>query len=139
MTASIPATDPGALETHQCWALLRSATLGRLAVVAEYGVDVFPVNYLVDHDTIVFRSAPGTKLLDITHDPVVAFEVDAVDDVHRWSVVVRGQARRLDSDDEIERSGVLDLSTRTPTAKHLYVRITPRVVTGRRYRWGGAA
>lgn len=139
MTTSV--TTPGlrALAPDACWELLRGASLGRLAVAADDGVDVFPVNYLVDRDTVVFRTAPGTKLVGIAHDPVVAFEVDGADDVYRWSVVVRGKARRLDADDDIERSGVLALPTLTPTEKHNYVRITPRVVTGQRYRWEGRA
>lgn len=139
MTASLTARDVRTLGDDASWELLRGGSLGRLAVVAEDGVDVFPVNYLVDRGTILFRSAPGTKLIDVVHDPVVAFEVDGVDERHRWSVVVRGVARRLDADDEIEGSGVLGLATLTPAAKFNYVRITPRVVTGRRFRWEGTA
>jgi len=127
------------LDAPDCWALLRANSLGRIAVVAPDGVDIFPVNYLVDHDSVLFRSAPGTKLVDIAHDPVVAFEVDGTDDRHRWSVVLRGTARRLDVDDEIEASGVLGLATLIPIDTHNYVRLVPRVVTGRRFRWEGRA
>jgi nitroimidazol reductase NimA-like FMN-containing flavoprotein (pyridoxamine 5'-phosphate oxidase superfamily) len=137
MTTSLTDRRIHTLSDDTCWELLRSASLGRLAVVAADGVDMFPVNYLVDRGTILFRSAPGTKLIDVVHDPVVAFEVDGVDERHRWSVVVRGVARRLDADDEIEASGVLGLETLAPSAKFNYVRITPRVVTGRRFRWEG--
>jgi nitroimidazol reductase NimA-like FMN-containing flavoprotein (pyridoxamine 5'-phosphate oxidase superfamily) len=138
-TASRTSTGVRVLTDDACWELLRGETLGRLAVVADDGVDIFPVNYLVDRGTILFRSAPGSKLADIAHDPVVALEVDGCDDLHRWSVVVRGMARRLDADDEIETSGVLGLATVTRAPKHNYVRISPRVVTGRRFRWEGAA
>jgi nitroimidazol reductase NimA-like FMN-containing flavoprotein (pyridoxamine 5'-phosphate oxidase superfamily) len=138
MTASLT-TGLHILTDDACWELLRSETLGRLAVVAEDGVDVFPVNYLVDRGTILFRSAPGSKLADIAHDPVVALEVDGCDDRHRWSVVVRGTARRLDADDDIEASGVLGLATLTHDPKFNYVRISPRVLSGRRFRWEGAA
>jgi nitroimidazol reductase NimA-like FMN-containing flavoprotein (pyridoxamine 5'-phosphate oxidase superfamily) len=138
MTASLT-TGVRILTDDTCWELLRSETLGRLAVVAEDGVDVFPVNYLVDRGTILFRSAPGSKLADIAHDPVVALEVDGCDDRHRWSVVVRGTAHRLDADDDIEASGVLGLATLTHDPKFNYVRISPRVLSGRRFRWEGAA
>jgi nitroimidazol reductase NimA-like FMN-containing flavoprotein (pyridoxamine 5'-phosphate oxidase superfamily) len=138
MTASLT-TGVRILTDDACWELLRSETLGRLAVVAEDGVDVFPVNYLVDRGTILFRSAPGSKLADIAHDPVVALEVDGCDDRHRWSVVVRGTAHRLDADDDIEASGVLGLATLTHDPKFNYVRISPRVLSGRRFRWEGAA
>lgn len=125
------------IEVPDCWALLRANSLGRIAVVAPDGVDIFPVNYLVDRDSILFRSAPGSKLVDIAHDPVVAFEVDGADPVHRWSVVLRGVAHRLDADDEIEASGVLGLAPLAPIDTHNYVRLVPRVVTGRRFRWEG--
>jgi nitroimidazol reductase NimA-like FMN-containing flavoprotein (pyridoxamine 5'-phosphate oxidase superfamily) len=132
------ATRPD-LDEDACWTLLRGAHLGRLAVRAADGVDIFPVNYLVDGRSLVFRSAPGTKLIDLTAEPRVAFEVDGVDATHRWSVVVRGRARRLADDEEIELSGIADLATATPTAKHSYVRILPGAVTGRRFRWTGDA
>jgi uncharacterized protein len=140
MTAST--THPArirVLDDDACWELLRSGTLGHLAVVDEEGVDIFPVNYLVDGHSIVFRTAPGTKLVDLARNPVVAFEADGVDAQHRWSVVVRGAARRLDADDDIEASGVLGLVTLTPVEKFNYVRITPRVVSGLRFRWEGTA
>jgi nitroimidazol reductase NimA-like FMN-containing flavoprotein (pyridoxamine 5'-phosphate oxidase superfamily) len=137
MTTSLTDRRVHTLSEDACWELLRGGSLGRLAVVAADGVDMFPVNYLVDRGTILFRSAPGTKLIDVVRDPVVAFEIDGVDERHRWSVVVRGVARRLDADDEIEASGVLGLETLAPSAKFNYVRITPRVVTGRRFRWEG--
>jgi nitroimidazol reductase NimA-like FMN-containing flavoprotein (pyridoxamine 5'-phosphate oxidase superfamily) len=139
MIATRNAPGVRTLGPDACWELLRSSSLGRLAVIAEDGVDVFPVNYLVSGATVVFRSAPGSKLADIAHDPLVAFEVDGADDRFRWSVVVRGVARRLDADDDIEGSGVLALATLTPTAKDNYVRLTPRVISGRRFRWEGVA
>lgn len=137
-------TSPGAvfaaspeLKESTCWSLLRTAHLGRLAVNAADGVDIFPVNYLVDGGSLVFRTAPGTKLVELTREPQVAFEVDGLDDTHRWSVVVRGRARRLSDEEEIIHSRVLGLQTATPTTKHNYVRIIPGIVTGRRFRWTG--
>lgn len=137
MTATPSAAGVRALGAEACWDLLRSSSLGRLAVAAADGVDLFPVNYVVSRDTILFRSAPGSKLVDTADDPRVAFEVDGADDRYRWSVVVRGVARRLDADDDIEASGVLALTALAPGEKANYVRITPRVVSGRRFRWEG--
>jgi hypothetical protein len=64
----------------------------------------------------------------------VAFEVDGnYDDVH-WSVLVRGEAAQITTDEEIRRSGVAQLTTASPTAKPFYLRISPAEVTGRRFR-----
>jgi uncharacterized protein len=45
-----------------CWALLRSQEAGRLAVLIADRPEIFPINYVVDHGTVVFRTAEGTKL-----------------------------------------------------------------------------
>jgi hypothetical protein len=49
-------------------------------------------------------------------------------------VVIKGSARRLDSDAEIHESGVDKLVSASPTAKQDFIRITPDSVTGRRFR-----
>lgn len=122
------------LSEEECWALLSSAGLGRLAVIIDGGVDIFPVNYVAKDRRVYFSSAAGSKLMDITEESHVAFEVDGTADRRRWSVVVKGAARRLDSDAEILESGVRELHTLAPIEKWNYVRITPTSVTGRRFR-----
>jgi uncharacterized protein len=122
------------LDEDSAWELLRTATLGRLAVVAYDGVDLFPINFTVFHRAIYFRSAPGSKLIDLAANPGVAFESDGISERLRWSVVVRGTARRLDSDTEIIESGIHTLKTAEPSDKWNYVRITPDTISGRRFR-----
>ena len=41
--------------------------------------EIFPVNYAVDRETLIFRTAEGTKLLAMVVNPSVAFEVDGYD------------------------------------------------------------
>ncbi|SDZ42812.1 pyridoxamine 5'-phosphate oxidase family protein [Herbiconiux ginsengi] len=122
------------LDMTECWELLRSNEIARLAVVDDRGADIFPINYLVNDGAVFFRSAPGTKIVSLTEHPGVALETDGTAARKRWSVVVRGDARRLDVDTEIEASGVQDLPTLTGTEKWNYFRITPRTVTGIRFR-----
>ncbi|WP_150308419.1 pyridoxamine 5'-phosphate oxidase family protein [Planctomonas psychrotolerans] len=122
------------LTEDACWDLLRSSDLGRLAVATDSGVDVFPMNYVVRDQAIFLRSAPGSKMIDITERPSVAYEADGTAEGLRWSVVVKGTARRLGSDSDIEASGVLELESESPTAKWNYIRIDPASVTGRRFR-----
>ncbi|MCS5716550.1 pyridoxamine 5'-phosphate oxidase family protein [Herbiconiux sp. CPCC 205763] len=123
-----------ALDEAGCWELLGSNEIGRLAVVDDRGADIFPINYLVKDEAIFFRSAPGTKIVSLTEHPGVALEADGTADRKRWSVVVRGEARRLDYDSEIEASGVRNLPTMTDSEKWNYFGITPRTVTGIRFR-----
>jgi nitroimidazol reductase NimA-like FMN-containing flavoprotein (pyridoxamine 5'-phosphate oxidase superfamily) len=80
-----------------------------------------------------FRSTPGSKLIDLTLEPKVAFEFDGERARHVWSVVVHGTARRLASDQEIEDSGIQALKAWHPTEKYNYVRISPESVSGRSF------
>lgn len=129
-SATHPAIDD--LAPEQCWELLRSTGLGRLATSVGGIVDIFPVNYFVHDGALLFRTAPGSKLQSIVSDPIVAFEVDGVDTRWHWSVVVYGTAERLSSDVEIIETGVMELVSWSPTLKYNYVRITPDDITGRR-------
>jgi nitroimidazol reductase NimA-like FMN-containing flavoprotein (pyridoxamine 5'-phosphate oxidase superfamily) len=121
------------LDEDECWRLLATSKLGRFAVKLADGVDVFPINYLVHHRELFFRSAPGSKLIDLTREPSVAFEIDGEHAHHVWSVVVRGTAHRLASDHEIEESGIQSLETWHPSEKLNYVRIAPESVSGRSF------
>lgn len=117
-----------------CWQLVESGSIGRLAVDSYDGrPDVYPVNYLVHSGAIYVRSAPGSKLRSIAVHPACAFEVDGTDDESIWSVVIRGEAVRLDTDADIEASGILELVSWSPTHKHDFVRFTPHTMSGRRF------
>jgi nitroimidazol reductase NimA-like FMN-containing flavoprotein (pyridoxamine 5'-phosphate oxidase superfamily) len=128
----LTATALGHLEQIECWRLLENAHLGRLATSAGDRVEIFPVNYLVRDESILFRSAAGTKIAEITERSEVAFEIDGEDSRWHWSVVVHGKAESLVGDVEIMRSGVLELVSWSPSDKFNYVRLTPDIVTGRR-------
>lgn len=121
------------LEIDECWSLLEEQTFGRLTACTATGADIFPINFTVHERAIYFRSAPRSKLVDLTRRPLVAFEVDGRGPGTRWSVVIKGEAQRLNSDAEIEASGVLALHTATPVAKLNYVRIMPSAVTGQQF------
>ena len=121
------------LDPAECWRLLGEQSLGRFGVRLADGVDIFPVNYLVHERAIYFRSAPGSKLVDLTRAPAVAFEVDGQLAHRVWSVVVTGIARRLSTEAEILDSGIHELETWYPVDKFNYVRLQPKSVTGRSF------
>lgn len=121
------------LDADECWRLLAASQLGRLAMTVVDGVDIFPINYLAHGRELFFRSAPGSKLIDLTREPSIAFEIDGEHAHHVWSVVIHGTAHRLGSDQEIEDSGIQSLKTWHPGEKFNYVRIQPESVTGRSF------
>jgi nitroimidazol reductase NimA-like FMN-containing flavoprotein (pyridoxamine 5'-phosphate oxidase superfamily) len=124
------------LSEERCWNLLARRELGRLALDADGEPDIFPVNYVVDGRSLLFRTAQGSKLFELTVNDEVIFEVDAHTDTDAWSVVVRGRAHRLDTSDEVRAADTLPLTPWVPTLKYNYVRITPSALTGRAFRIG---
>ncbi len=125
------------LTADECWQLLRSHNLGRIAASAAGLVDIFPINYAVDDSpALYFRTAPGTKLLELAINDRVAFEIDGVRDGEAWSVVLKGRAERLERQSEIDAAEQLGLSPWIPTLKYRWVRIHPTEIAGRRFALG---
>lgn len=124
------------LSQTECWNLVSSRTLGRLVTSVDGQPEIFPVNYVVQHRTILFRTAEGTKLVSAAINNNVLFEVDDHNVVGGWSVIIDGVARTMRTDDEIEEAERAQLLPWTATVKQHFVRIRPMSVTGRRFAFG---
>jgi nitroimidazol reductase NimA-like FMN-containing flavoprotein (pyridoxamine 5'-phosphate oxidase superfamily) len=121
------------LSENENWRLLRQNSLGRLALSAVGEIDIFPVNYYADGETLLLRTAPGTKLLELTVNSRIAIEIDGFTDEEAWSVVLKGTARQLELRAEIDEADEAPLVPWIPTLKYIYVRITPARISGRRF------
>jgi uncharacterized protein len=123
------------LETNRCWELLRAADVGRLAVVIGNHPEIFPVNFVVDHGTVVFRTAEGTKLAGAILGESVAFEVDGYDAAagDAWSVVIKGPAVEIERIHDVFDAIDLPLFPWHAAPKHCFVRIDPDEISGRRF------
>ncbi len=121
------------MSSGECWRRIRSATIGRIAYVDDRtGIEVFPVNFVVDHGSIVLRTAQGTKLTGLAAQPEVVFEVDGGDPAGStaWCVIARGSAESIEVHDEIVDAFDLDLTTWHGAAKPFFVRVVPSRVEG---------
>jgi uncharacterized protein len=129
------------LTKSQCFELLASQRLGRLAFVDDRGPVVLPVNFVVDNYMVIIRTDEGTKLTIARHGDRVAFEADAIDVASgsAWSVLIRGEAIEVTDRLERERLSNLPLRPWAPGRKSHVVRILPAAVTGRRIRLPDAA
>jgi nitroimidazol reductase NimA-like FMN-containing flavoprotein (pyridoxamine 5'-phosphate oxidase superfamily) len=129
------------LTEDQCWRMLAKKKVGRLAVSVENRPDIFPVNYQLDGETIVVRTAPGLKLAAATLGLGVAFEVDGLDELNHtgWSVVVHGTAVEVEGvEDLVEVDRLLiEPWSRGPAVKNRYLRIQPYELTGRQIPGAG--
>jgi uncharacterized protein len=129
------APDIETLSASQCWEICRDADFGRLAVIVGDHPELFPINYVVDHGTVVFRTAPGTKLDAALAGAPVAFEVDGFDpsSAKAWSVVIKGGIERMASIEDVLASVLLPLFPWQSGEKNNFVRIVPAEISGRRF------
>src|SRR5579871_3375989 len=108
------ATDRAGLEIlhlGDCFGLLGSEPVGRIGFLAGGEVIILPVNFLVDGQDVVFRTAAGSKLSSIEVGHYVGFEADAYDPATEtgWSVLVSGLAEIVDDEADVARLDALGL------------------------------
>lgn len=125
------------LSRDDCLHLLtvHPAHLGRLAVVDESGQPlVFPVNFRIVDEAIVFLTGGGTKLQSAVRGARVAFEADHVAaDFHSgWSVLAQGVAEEVDDPALIEHLRRLGLRSWAREGPMHGIRLPVDTVSGRR-------
>jgi nitroimidazol reductase NimA-like FMN-containing flavoprotein (pyridoxamine 5'-phosphate oxidase superfamily) len=124
------------LSEAECFELLGQKQVGRFVFLDEQGPIAEPVNFAVSGRNIVFRVEGGSKRLAIDQ-PMLAFEVDHIDDEHRigWSVIVRGHGEEVAMDDVPELLRHLAGAPPSPWAEgihNVWLRVVTASVTGRR-------
>lgn len=127
--------DVEELPREECLQLLqRESYVGRVGFIVEGRPMVLPVNYLAEKDSVVFCTAPGTKLSHLASGAPVAFEIDASRSLYEsgWSVLIQGVAHEVVDEHELEllRRGPLK-SWATPSSEH-WIRVSIDEISGRR-------
>lgn len=119
------------IPTEECYELLASRTVGRVAFVVQGSPVVLPVNHAVDGEDVVFRTSPRTELGRSMIRGQVAFQVDDFDEFNQtgWSVLVQGSVAYDDSEEPWPEDKAQPWAE---GVRNLVVRIRPRLVTGRR-------
>lgn len=125
------------IEREECLRLLADEEVGRVALADWDTPLIFPVNFCLDGETIVFRTDPGTKLTR-GFSARASFEVDAIDRLRRsgWSVVVVGRLEEVTEDGSgaLARLQTLPVTPWAGGDKAHWMRLTPSRITGRRIR-----
>jgi uncharacterized protein len=122
----------------ECLRLLAEHGIGRIAIsVTEWDHPlVRPVNYIFDQpsQSVLIRSASGSKLHAIMRSARAAFEIDGIDPAGHvgWSVIIVGVAEEVTSAVEVRRIESLGLEPWAPGDKGHWISISANVVTGRR-------
>jgi uncharacterized protein len=124
------------LSREECLELLASNGVGRLAVSGKDAPVIRPVNYAFDQpsQSVVFRSAPGSKFFALLRENAAAFEVDGIDPTGRsgWSVIIVGATEEVTNPADVRRLDGLGIEPWAPGEKPHWVRIRAWTVSGRR-------
>jgi hypothetical protein len=117
--------DAGLIPEQECWELLASASVGRIALSIRALPAILPVQYYLDGGTLAVCLG-HRELPDRTLNAVVAFAADAIDPQTRsgWSVQVQGRSATFRQ----RRTGA---DCGWPTAAQI-VRIEPEIISGYR-------
>jgi uncharacterized protein len=136
--ATRPAVEMLELTRPECLRLLAETAVGRI-VVSVTGWDhpmIRPVNYVFDtsSQSVLIRSAIGSKLRALLHSSRAAFEIDWIDPAGRvgWSVIVVGVTEEIVNVAELARLDGLGFEPWAPGAKDHWICIRVNAVSGRR-------
>ncbi|ELT45578.1 pyridoxamine 5'-phosphate oxidase family protein [Arthrobacter nitrophenolicus] len=130
-----PGSATEVLTVEECWKLLGSSYIGRLAVINGSTPEIFPVNFVPAERAIYLRTAPGTKLRSLLTGNPVALETDALNvyGTEVWSVVVKGVPSPVEDGSMPLELADPDREPWEPSLKEHLIRIDPTEVTGRRF------
>jgi nitroimidazol reductase NimA-like FMN-containing flavoprotein (pyridoxamine 5'-phosphate oxidase superfamily) len=120
------------LEPEECRSLLGRGGIGRVGVTIGALPAIFPVNYAVLGEDIVFLTGEGTKLRTAVDRSVVAFQIDEFDNATGWSVLAVGVAAEITDGAELDAARTLRLVPFAGGDRCHFVRIRPEFVSGRR-------
>jgi nitroimidazol reductase NimA-like FMN-containing flavoprotein (pyridoxamine 5'-phosphate oxidase superfamily) len=131
---AVTSRDLEILPREECLQLLRTQSLGRVAVRFGEAPSILPVIFAVLDDDVVFRTDPGTKLTAAVMRTIVAFEVDDADPTSRtgWSVLVIGPVDEITDATTLAQVAALGLEPWVDSGRDRVLRIRSRTVTGRR-------
>ena len=130
------------LSDEDCWSLLRSHRLGRVAIVIEGRPRIFPVSYAAGEDTVVFRTEPGAKL-QYGPGSAACFEIDDYDQrtSMAWSVMVVGVLKDITDATDARSRGLRRLAVEpvAPGRRVHWLALGADEVSGRSFRGGWVA
>jgi nitroimidazol reductase NimA-like FMN-containing flavoprotein (pyridoxamine 5'-phosphate oxidase superfamily) len=117
------------IDRDECLRLVGKRRVGRLGIVVGGEPVILPVNYALVGETVVFRSAPGSKV-DMGPRAPACFEVDEFDEsmASGWSVLIAGRLEEIGADE----AGPADVTPWAPGTRDRWMRLVAGRVTGRR-------
>jgi transcriptional regulator with XRE-family HTH domain len=128
------------LSPDECRRYVAAGGVGRFLFDDEQrGPVALPVNYRMDGDDVVFRTANDDVVAEGAQHQRVSFDVDHFDDAlgEGWSVLLSGTAGVISDPGELAKAAALGIQPWAGGDRNIYVRLTPSQITGRRIRITG--
>lgn len=122
------------LPYDECRRLLGKETVGRVAICTPDGPQIVPVNYVVEEESAIFRTAPYSVLGSHADGARLALEVDRLEEEERagWSVVAVGTGKLIEDTFEVARLRVHGGPRPwAGGARPMHIRLTWRHLSGR--------
>ena len=125
------------LDEPECFRLMETVRIGRIAVARGGIAAVFPVTFTTVSGDVMFFTGAGTKLDAAREGRMVSFEVDEIDPLAEqgWSVLLVGRAQ-LASEAAKARAQALGLYPWAAVERQSLVQIRTEFVSGRRVLLG---
>jgi nitroimidazol reductase NimA-like FMN-containing flavoprotein (pyridoxamine 5'-phosphate oxidase superfamily) len=122
------------LKRTECLQLLEQQGMGRIGGQVGGRLVVFPVNYAVFDNTILFRTRRDGDLDRVTRNTDVAFEIDGMDPIYHegWSVLVTGRCIHVTDPVELDHLRAVRLLPWAGEGRDSLVRLSLDAVSGRR-------
>jgi uncharacterized protein len=121
-----------ALDRATCWSLVDRQSVGRVAMLRRRRPMILPVTYVLDGETIIYRTAEASTLVPFGSAEDMAFEIDGVDHERQlgWSVVIVGRATVMRDRLEIEHKAS-GLEPWAPGDRSVFVALRADEISGR--------
>ena len=125
------------LSEDESWSLLTSVSLGRLVTNLRGQPEIFPVNFVTQRRTVLFRTAQRHQAVQRRDERPGSFRGRRLHHVlEGWSVIIKGRAHVLSATADIFDAQEAPLLPWLATSKPLYVRVIAIEITGRRFKFG---
>jgi hypothetical protein len=115
-----------------------ATTFKRHALVTILGgqPEIFPVNFVTQRRTVLFRTAPGQQAVQRCDDRPGRFRGRRPHCAAGWSVIIKGSAHVLSANADVLDAEKAQLLPWIATLKPFYVRVIASEITGRRFKFG---
>ena len=119
---------------EECLRLLKAHGVGRVGASVRCRPIIYPVNYTLADDSILFLTRSGGDLDAATEGTIVAFEIDSADFTYHegWSVLVIGRSAHVSDPGALTRARGLSLAPWAGGHRTCMVRIVLDHVSGQR-------